>query len=134
MDLSTANTSQHYTCTFAPSLQAYFCSLTTRVLLLPHYKRSFAPSLSKWHVPRLQEAHSPYGPAVVSHARAHTHTCTRLRSHRWHMDYMDLLVRKRMALAAWRAKRDQQRSKAQAQAALLETETAAQASAAYGAA
>jgi len=52
----------------------------------------------------------------------HTHTHT----HRWHMDYMDLLVRKRMALAAWRAKRDQQRSKSQAQAALLETETAAQ--------
>jgi len=35
---------------------------------------------------------------------------------------MDLLVRKRMALAAWRAKRDRQRSKAQVQAALLETQ------------
>lgn len=43
----------------------------------------------------------------------------------WHMDYMDLLVRKRMALAAWRAKRDAQRAKARTQAALYEPPSAA---------
>ena len=40
------------------------------------------------------------------------------------MDYMDLLVRKRMALARWRAKKDTQRAKSAAAAALLEPETA----------
>ncbi len=37
--------------------------------------------------------------------------CAPARS--WHMDYQDLLVRKRMAVAAWRARRDQQRTQAQ---------------------
>jgi hypothetical protein len=43
------------------------------------------------------------------------------------MDYMDLLIRKRMAVAAWRARRDQQRGKACAQAALYENPSAEEA-------
>eukprot|EP00798_Chlamydomonas_sp_ICE-L_P011489 gene11489-34204_t len=42
---------------------------------------------------------------------------------RWHMDYMDLLVRKRMALAKWRATKEAEREKTVAQAKLLKTDT-----------
>ncbi|KAG1679927.1 hypothetical protein FOA52_006991 [Chlamydomonas sp. UWO 241] len=37
----------------------------------------------------------------------------------WHMDYMDLLVRKRGAIGRWRAQRDEQRAQQASQAALL---------------
>ena len=52
-------------------------------------------------------------PEVMEHAR-------------WHMDYMDLLVRKRVALAKWREGREKERAKHRAQAALLDSETAMQ--------
>ncbi|KAJ9517861.1 hypothetical protein QJQ45_004207 [Haematococcus lacustris] len=52
---------------------------------------------------------------------------------RWHMDYMDLLVRKRMAVARWRAQRDQQRAKLQARAAIFEPESAVAAQAEHSA-
>lgn len=38
------------------------------------------------------------------------------------MDYMDLLVKQRMAIAQWRAKRDQEKAKKLTEEALLETD------------
>ncbi len=43
---------------------------------------------------------------------------------RWHMDYMDLLVRKRVAVCKWREAKERDRARLQAQAALLGSETA----------
>jgi hypothetical protein len=47
------------------------------------------------------------------------------------MDYMDLLIRKRMAVASWRARRDQQRGKACAQAALYDNQSTEEAIASH---
>jgi hypothetical protein len=65
---------------------------------------------------------------AVCEERAIGYTHAEIVSHaNWHMDYLDLLVRKRNALAKWREEKEREKSKVLASAALLDCQSAAEA-------